>query len=171
MCEFTFCIGSRALLALGLSADLQLKPARVLLVKQRANVEHRQSLWVHVGGIRHNCWSSTHMEEAGSPWRAAFWLDYYVAAAVDLILLVINAPGIFFLNLFLSTTLVHRNLFINTCWWIRDEKYGCLCLIGETRIGIKLPDDTTPVNLTIALYVYVLRWRRRTILRFHVSGN
>jgi len=55
------------------------------------------------------------MEEAGSSWRAAFRLDYYVAAAVDLILLVINAPGIFFLNLFLSTTLVHRNLFINTC--------------------------------------------------------
>jgi len=54
------------------------------------------------------------MEEAGSSWRAAFKLDY-VAAAVDLILLVINAPGIFFLNLFLSTTLVHRNLFINTC--------------------------------------------------------
>ena len=38
--ELALGVGTRALLALELAADLQLQPPRVLLVEQRAHVEH-----------------------------------------------------------------------------------------------------------------------------------
>jgi len=51
--ELALAIRSRALLSLELAANLQLQPARVLLVEQRRHVEHGQHLRVHVGGVGH----------------------------------------------------------------------------------------------------------------------